>query len=126
MSSELPSQEEYEKVKNTHKEAVRALEKRIQTDVVAVAKDFAPRYLREKFVISCAIFGGTYLLEEMIFRKSVPGIVKFVGALSTTVLSPKIYRFAYRNYFTPAAPSEQTLIPPDAEQPHAFDTVETT
>ena len=124
MSDKLHSQEEYERIKNTHKEAVRVLEKKIQTDVVAVAKDFAPRYLREKFVMGCAIFGTTYLLEEMIFRKSVPGIVKFVGALSTTVLSPTLYRFAYQNYFTPPAPSEPTLAPPNAHQ--ALDSIETT
>lgn len=60
--------------------------------------DATPRYLREKLVTSCIIFGAAYLVEEIIFKKRVPGIVKFAGAVSAAAFAPKLYRSLYHNF----------------------------
>lgn len=97
--SKLPSQKEYNRIKNHYQSLARDQEKKLGSDLVALRNDLVPKYLKGKFLTGCAIFGTTYMLEEIAFRKKVPGIVKFVGALATTVVAPKIYRMVYQNYF---------------------------
>ncbi|MEQ9438583.1 MAG: hypothetical protein RIG62_06025 [Cyclobacteriaceae bacterium] len=97
--SQLPSQEEYERVKNEYKTLARDKEKLLSSDLVAVRNDLLPKYLKGKFLTGCAVFASSYMLQELVFRKKVPGLVKFVGALSATVAAPKIYRVLYENYF---------------------------
>jgi hypothetical protein len=97
--SQLPSQEEYERVKNHYQNLAKEKEKELGSDLVALRNDLVPKYLKGKFLMGCAIFGTTYMIEELIFRKRVPGLVKFVGALSATVAAPRLYRMLYQNYF---------------------------
>nr|WKN36396.1 hypothetical protein K4G66_28965 [Tunicatimonas sp. TK19036] len=97
--SKLPSQEEYERIKNEYKARAKEKEKLLSSDLVAVRNDLLPKYLKGKFLTGCAIFATTYMAEELIFRKKVPGLVKFVGAVSATVAAPKLYRLLYENYF---------------------------
>ena len=100
--SKLHSQEEYEAIKSQHKAIAREKEKKIKRDLTRLLSDATPRYLREKLVTGCIVFGSVYLLEEIIFRKRVPGIVKFVGAVSATAFAPKIYRALYHNFAAPS------------------------
>ena len=100
--SQLQSKEEYEAIKNEHKAIAREKEAKIKRDLSRLLSDATPRYVREKLATSCIIFGVTYLIEELAFRKRVPGIVKFAGAVATTAFAPKIYRLLYRNYYMPA------------------------
>ena len=82
--SHLHSKEEYEAIKNQHKTIAREKEAKIKRDLSRLLSEATPRYVREKLVTSCIIFGSTYLIEELIFRKRVPGIVKFTGAVAVT------------------------------------------
>ena len=102
--SELHSEEEYQAIKSQHKAIAREKEKKIKRDLTRLMSDATPRYLREKLVTSCIVFGSVYLLEEIIFKKRIPGIVKFAGAVSATAFAPKIYRALYRNFTAPAPP----------------------
>lgn len=103
--SQLPSQEEYQQVKKEYQLKARDLEKKLGSDLVALRNDLVPKYLKGKFLTACAVFGSTYMVQELVFRKKVPGLVKFVGALSATVVAPKVYRMIYQNYFE---------VPPDS------------
>jgi len=122
--SQLPSQEEYEQIKSYYQTLAKKKEKELGSDLVALRNDLLPKYLKGKFLMGCAIFGTTYMLEELIFRKRVPGLVKFVGALSATVAAPRLYRLLYQNYFevSPEAPlpapipSEESF-PAEEDQP---------
>lgn len=124
--SQLPSQEEYERVKEHYKTLAKEKEQILSSDLVALRNDLVPKYLKGKFLTGCAIFGATYMVEELLFRKKVPGIVKFVGAISATVVAPKLYRMVYQNYFevkpdTPLnsmvpAENSQPLPPPTTEE----------
>lgn len=100
--SKLHSEEEYEAIKSQHKAIAREKEKKIKRDLTRLVSDATPRYLREKLVTACIVFGSVYLVEEIIFKKRVPGIVKFAGAVSATAFAPKIYRALYRNFGSPA------------------------
>ncbi|MEM6842191.1 MAG: hypothetical protein AAF944_22630 [Bacteroidota bacterium] len=113
--SQLPSQEEYNRVKEQYQRQARELEKTLGSDLVALRNDLFPKYLKGKFLTACAIFGTTYMVEELIFQKKVPGLVKFVGALSATVVAPKVYRMVYQNYFE-ARPEISTAPPPPSEE----------
>ncbi len=110
--SKLHSQEEYEAIKSQHQAIAREKEKKIKRDLTRLLSDATPRYLREKLVTSCIVFGSVYLVEEIIFKKRVPGIVKFAGAVSATAFAPKIYRTLYRNFAAPS-PHLATAPPPD-------------
>ena len=110
--SKLHSQEEYEAIKGQHQAIAREKEKKIKRDLTRLLSDATPRYLREKLVTSCIVFGSVYLVEEIIFKKRVPGIVKFAGAVSATAFAPKIYRTLYRNFAAPS-PHLTTAPPPD-------------
>lgn len=99
--SQLQSKEEYEAIKNEHRAIAREKEAKIKRDLSRLMSEATPRYVREKLATSCIVFGVTYLIEELAFRKRVPGIVKFAGAVATTAFAPKIYRLLYRNYYTP-------------------------
>ncbi|WKN43646.1 hypothetical protein [Tunicatimonas pelagia] len=112
--SQLPSQEEYERVKKEYQQQARDLEKKLGSDLVDLRNDLVPKYLKGKFLTACAIFGATYMVEELIFRKKVPGLVKFVGALSATVVAPKVYRMVYQNYFE-VPPDSVSYPPPSVE-----------
>ena len=121
--SQLPSQEEYERVKNEYKSMAKEKEKLLSSDLVAVRNDFLPKYLKGKLLMGCAVFAATYMLQELVFRKKVPGLVKFAGALSATVAAPRIYQTVYENYFevrtdhplnTPVPPEEEFPLPPEA------------
>ena len=103
--SNLHSKEEYEAIKNQHKTIAREKEAKIKRDLSRLLSDATPRYVREKLATSCIIFGVTYLVEELAFRKRVPGIVKFAGAVAMTTFAPKIYRLLYRNYYAPTPAS---------------------
>ena len=110
--SKLQSQEEYEAIKNQHRAIAREKEKKIKRDLTRLVSDATPRYLRERLVTSCIVFGSVYLLEEIIFKKRVPGIVKFAGAVSVTAFAPKIYRALYHNFAAPS-PHLATYPPSD-------------
>jgi hypothetical protein len=99
--SELRSKEEYESIKAQHRAIAREKEKKIKRDLSRLLSDATPRYLREKLVTSCIIFGSVYLVEEILFKKRVPGIVKFAGAVSAAAFAPKLYRLLYRNFAAP-------------------------
>jgi len=111
--SQLPSQEEYLQVKKEYQLQARALEKKLGSDLVALRNELIPKYFKGKFITACVIFGTTYMVEELIFRKKVPGLVKFVGALSSTVVAPKVYRMVYQNYFE--VPDTFSYPPPSEE-----------
>lgn len=96
--SKHSSQEEYEKVKARLKAEASEKEKLIQQDLTALRREYMPRHLKKKFMTGCAIFGLTYLTEELIFRKKLPGILKFTGALAATAMAPKIYSFIQENF----------------------------
>ncbi len=96
--SKHSSQEEYERVRARLKAKASAKEKLIQQDLTAVRKEYMPRYIKRKVITGCAIFGVTYLIEELIFRKKLPGIVKFTGALAAVVAAPKVYTFIQDNF----------------------------
>lgn len=108
--SHLHSKEEYEAIKNEHKTIAREKEAKIKRDLSRLLSEATPRYVREKLVTSCIIFGSTYLIEELILRKRVPGIVKFTGAVAVTAFAPKIYRVLYHNYYQP--PETAVVHPP--------------
>ena len=103
----LESEKKYEEIKGLHKASAREKEKRIKRDLALIMSSATPRFLREKLVTSCIVFGSVYLVEELIFRKRVPGIVKFVGAVSATAFAPKIYRTLYANFY----PATQATAP---------------
>ena len=107
--SNLHSQEEYEAIKNQHKALAREKEKKIKRDLARLMSEATPRFLREKLVMGCMVFGSVYLIEELLFRKKVPGIVKFAGAVSATVFAPKIYDRLYADRKTTYTPSVDTL-----------------
>ena len=107
--SKLESEKKYEHIKNLHKANAQEREKKIKRDLALLLSSATPRFLREKLVMSCAVFGSVYLVEELIFRKRVPGIVKFVGAVSATAFAPKMYRALYANFHEP--PAEVTSPP---------------
>ena len=117
--SQLPSQEEYKKIKSYYQSLAKKKEKELGSDLVAVRNDLVPKYLKGKFLMGCAVFGTTYMLEELIFRKRVPGLVKFVGALSATVAAPRLYRMLYQNYFevSPETPLPAPIPPADPLPP---------
>lgn len=96
--SKHSSQEEYEKVKARLKAMASEKEKRIQQDLTAVRKKYMPKHLKRKIMTGCAVFGVTYLTEQLIFRKKLPGILKFTGALAATAMAPKIYSFIQDNF----------------------------
>ncbi len=106
--STLHSKQEYESIKEQHKAIAREKEAKIKQDLSRLLSDATPRFVREKIVTSCIIFGSTYLVSELLFRKRIPGIVKFAGAVSATAFAPKIYRILYRRFDAP------TLFPPAA------------
>lgn len=106
--SKLESERKYEEVKNLHKATAREKEKKIKEDLSRLMSSATPRFLREKLVMSCVVFGSVYLAEELIFKKKVPGIVKFVGAVSATVFAPKIYQAMYANFHQETAPLPET------------------
>ncbi len=119
--SKLHSQEEYETIKSQHRAIAREKEKKIKRDLTRLVSDATPRYLREKLVTSCIVFGSVYLLEEIIFKKRVPGIVKFAGAVSATAFAPKIYRALYHKFaaqsphlttYPPSSNGSTPLVPP--------------
>lgn len=97
--SKLESERKYEEVKDLHKASARETEKKIKRDLAQLMSSATPRFLREKLVMSCVVFGSVYLVEELLFRKRVPGIVKFVGAVSATAFAPKMYRALYANFY---------------------------
>ena len=114
--SQLPSEEEYNRVKEQYEQKARELEKKLGSNLVDLRNDLLPKYLKGKLLTACAVFGATYMGEELMFRDKVPGIVKFAGALSATVVAPKVYRKVFQRYFemqpepiTPPAPSEESL-----------------
>ncbi len=94
----LHSKKEYEAIKNQHKALAREKEIKIKQDLARLVSDATPRFIREKLVMSCLIFGSVYLVEELLVRKKVPGIVKFAVAVSATAFAPKIYRALYSNF----------------------------
>ena len=96
--SNLHSEEEYEAIKDQHKALAREKEIKIKQDLARLMSDATPRFIREKLVMSCLVFGSVYLIEELLVRKKVPGIVKFAVAVSATAFAPKIYRALYRNF----------------------------
>ena len=100
--SKLESEKKYEEVKNWHKATARAKEKKIKQDLSRLMSSATPRFLREKLVMGCVVFGSVYLAEELLFGKKVPGIVKFVGAVSATAFAPKLYRAWYATLHQPA------------------------
>lgn len=89
--SKHPSQEEYQKAKAKHKAIAREKEKMISEDLYVLRRTFLPRHLKKKILTGCAVFAVTYLAEELVFRKKIPGIIKFTGAVAATVMAPKIY-----------------------------------
>ena len=105
--SKLESERKYEEVKNLHKATAREKEQKIKQDLSRLMSSATPRFLREKLVMGCVVFGSVYLVEEIVFKKKVPGIVKFVGAVSATVFAPKIYHALYTNFH-----KEPALSPP--------------
>ena len=111
--SKLESEKKYEEVKNRHKESAREKEKKIKRDLAQLMSSATPRFLREKLVMSCVVFGSVYLVEELLFRKKVPGIVKFVGAVSATAFAPKMYRALYASFYKPADTSLPATTYPD-------------
>ncbi len=115
--SQLPSQEEYERLKNHYQLLAKQKEKELSSDLVALRNDLVPKYLKGKFLMGCAVFGTTYMLEELIFRKRVPGLVKFVGALSATVATPRLYRMIYENYSKVNPEVSLPATPPPQPQP---------
>ena len=108
--SNLHSKQEYEAIKEQHKAIAREKEAKIKQDLSRLLSDATPRFVREKVVTGCIIFGTTYLVGELLFRRRVPGIVKFAGAVSATAFAPKIYRMLYRQFDSP------TLFPPAASR----------
>ena len=113
----LESERKYEEIKSLHKASAREKEKRIKRDLSLIMSSATPRFLREKLVMSCAVFGSVYLVEELIFRKRVPGIVKFVGAVSVTAFAPKIYRTLYANFYQTSKATSPVQTYPSAEVP---------
>ena len=99
--SNLHSKKEYEAIKNQHKALAREKEVKIKQDLARLLSDATPRFIREKLVMSCLVFGSVYLAEELLVRKKVPGIVKFAVAVSATAFAPKIYRALYRKFQHP-------------------------
>lgn len=115
--SNLHSNKEYETIKNQHKALAREKEVKIKQDLARLMSDATPRFLREKLVMSCLVFGSVYLAEELLVRKKVPGIVKFAVAISATAFAPKMYRALYRNFQNSDIPLPANTPPNDA----AFD-----
>ncbi len=98
--SKLSSQEAYERAKARHKEMAQQKVQMIQEDIDVLRTTYVPKYLKRKFITGCALFGVAYLAEELLFRKKVPGIVKFTGALAATVMAPKVYTYIQENYLS--------------------------
>lgn len=96
--SKHSSEEEYERLKARLKAKAAEKEKRIHQDLSAVRQEYMPKYLKRKLITSCAVFGVTYLAEELIFRKKLPGILKLTGAIAATVMAPKLYTFIQDNF----------------------------
>ena len=111
--NKLESEQKYEEIKNLHQASARAKEKKIKRDLTRLMSSATPRFLREKLVMSCVVFGSVYLLEELVFRKRVPAIVKFVGAVSATAFAPKMYRTLYANF----SPETDVVTTPAASHP---------
>ena len=113
--NKLESEKKYEEIKALHRAAAHQKEKSIKRDLSLLMSSATPRFLREKLVMSCVVFGAVYLTEELLFRKRIPGIVKFVGAVSATAFAPKIYRTLYANFYQPdevAPPVSRPATPP--------------
>lgn len=118
--SKHPSQEKYEKAKARHKQRAQEIEKRIQEDLYALRKEFIPKHLKKKLLTGFAVFAAVYLTEELVFRKKVPGIVKFTGALAATFMAPKLYSFLQENYLVVGENTtlgEVSTLPPQPETP---------
>lgn len=96
--SKHPSQEEYEKAKAKHKAVAREKEKMISEDLYALKRTILPKHLKRKVVTGCVVFTAAYLTEELIFRKKVPGIIKFAGAVAATMMAPKLYTIIQDNF----------------------------
>lgn len=90
--------EAYEKAKAKHKAIALEKEKMIQQDLSAIRRKMVPRHLKKKFLTGCAIFGVVYLAEELLLRKKVPGIVKFLGAVAATAMTPKVFPLIQGNF----------------------------
>ncbi|MFP4091000.1 MAG: hypothetical protein ACLFUB_18640 [Cyclobacteriaceae bacterium] len=82
----------FEEIKAYYKQEAKNKEKQLHMDLWAVRHEYVPHHLKKKFLSGCAIFGLTYLVEHAIFGKKLPFTVKFVGALASTVMVPKVYR----------------------------------
>lgn len=118
--SKHPSQEKYEKAKARHKQRAQEIEKRIQEDLYALRREFIPKYLKRKLLTGFAVFATVYLAEELVFRKKVPGIFKFTGALAATFMAPKMYSFLQENYLVAdenSTSGEVGTLPPQPEAP---------
>lgn len=116
--SKHPSQEEYEKAKAKHKAVAREKEKMISEDLYALKRTILPKHLKRKVVTGCVVFTATYLTEELIFRKKVPGIIKFAGAVAATMMAPRLYTIIQDNFLVIGEAStlgEVTNASPDAQ-----------
>lgn len=118
--SKRSSLEEYEKTKAKHKAIALEKEKMIQQDLYAIRRKIMPKHLKKKFLTGCAIFGVVYLTEELLLRKKVPGIVKFIGAVAATALTPKIFPLMQGNFLVVeevSAIGEFSTPPPEPKPP---------
>lgn len=116
--SKNSSLEAYEKAKAKHKAIALEKEKMIQQDLYAIRRKFVPRNLKKKFLTGCGIFGIVYLTEELLFRKKVPGILKFIGAVAATAMTPKIFPLIQGNFLIVedvSAIGEFSTLPPEPE-----------
>lgn len=132
--SKHPSQVAYEKAKAKHKAIALEKEKMIQEDLKAIRLKYMPKNLKKKILTGCALFGVVYLTEELIFRKKIPGILKFTGAVAATVLAPKLYDFLQDNFLglgenetlgeisdLPFEPAEENYLEQNVDQPPVDD-----
>lgn len=116
--SKHPSQEEYEKAKAKHKAIAREKEKMISEDLYAVKRALIPRHLKKKILTGCAVFTVVYLTEELVFRKKLPGIIKFAGAVAATTMAPKLYTLIQDNFLVIGETTtlgEVTTVSPDSQ-----------
>ncbi len=96
--SKHPSQIAYEKAKARHKAIALEKEKMIQEDLKAIRQKYVPKNMKKKILTGCILFGVVYLTEELIFRKKIPGILKFTGAVAATVMAPRLFDLLQDNF----------------------------
>lgn len=116
--SKLSSQEKYEKAKAKQKVIALEKEKMIQQDLDTIRREYIPKQIKKKLITGCGIFGAVYLAEELIFKKKIPGVVKFMGALAATAMTPKIFSLIQENFLIIGEASslgEFSSLPPEPE-----------